>query len=61
MQWPRSRKPWLRVAREVAGAAQVSLLLEHGANATALDASGNTAAKLAALAGRSKSKELLTA
>lgn len=37
----------------------VELLLKHGADASAQDASGNTGAKLAAKTGRRKSKELL--
>jgi len=37
----------------------VSLLLKHGADSNAQDASGNTGAKLAAKTGRRKSKELL--
>jgi hypothetical protein len=37
----------------------VALLLKHGADATAVDAGGNTGAKLAEKTGRRKSKELL--
>ena len=37
----------------------VELLLKHGADASAQDATGNTGAKLAAKTGRRKSKELL--